>query len=255
MGELFVSSDYLAFTSSINATPYLYTVPPDLASFKNLLSIFGVRHTFGSSDFCQVLQRMSKEDGEASKRKIEIAVNLVQSLSDDVMKLQQMDIFAPSNEGTFQNAATMVYDDAPWISKTLQGKDFVFIHQKISNTVAEKIGAKSLRRLLVQDNAATINFGEGVVHESFGQSEALTRVSIFGKRSELTAVLKARLQNQKAHGYGKRHIILRCAIASHSFSPVEFFVSFQYSCFFFLVFGFLPLPYSLIEPLFLSSRD
>ena len=175
MGDSFVSSDYVAFTSSINAPPYLYTVPPDIASFKNLLSIFGVRHTFGSSDFCQVLQRMSKEDGKAAKRKIEIAVNLVQSLSDDIMKLQQMDIYAPSNEGAFQNASTLIYDDAPWISKTLQSKDFTFIHQKISNTVADKIGAKSLRRLLVQDTTDTINFGEGVVHESFGQSEALTR--------------------------------------------------------------------------------
>merc|ERR1712232_332851 len=56
MGELFVSPDYVAFSSSINASPYLYTIPPDLACFKNLLSIFGVRKTFGSSDFCEVLQ-------------------------------------------------------------------------------------------------------------------------------------------------------------------------------------------------------
>lgn len=176
VGGLFVSSDHVAFTSSINAMPYLYTVPPDLACFRNLLSVFGVRKKFSSSDFCEVLQRMASQDNIADKRRIEIAVNLVQSLSDDVMKLQQMEIYAPSNEGLFKIASTMVYDDAPWLSKSLQEKkDFFFIHPKISNNVAEKVGAKSLRRHLLEDNSDVISFGDGIIHESFGQSESLTR--------------------------------------------------------------------------------
>ena len=38
MGDGFVSSDHIAYTSSINAQPYLFTVPPNLACFRNLLS-------------------------------------------------------------------------------------------------------------------------------------------------------------------------------------------------------------------------
>jgi hypothetical protein len=38
----------------VNAAPYLYTVPPDLACFAPLLKSFGVRDSFGSSDFVQV---------------------------------------------------------------------------------------------------------------------------------------------------------------------------------------------------------
>jgi len=175
LGERFVAPDYAAFTSSINASPYLFTIPPDLACFKNLLSIFRVRQTFGSSDYCEVLRRIALDEEKADKRNIEIAVNLVQCLSDDVMKLQQMEIYAPNEDGVFQNASEMVYDDAPWMSKNSQSKDFFFIHPKISNTVAAKIGSKSFRRFLVQDTMDSINFGEGVVHESFGQSESLTR--------------------------------------------------------------------------------
>ena len=54
MGDSFVPSDHVAFSSPINATPYLYTVPPDLACFRNLLSIFGVRRSFQSSDYAMV---------------------------------------------------------------------------------------------------------------------------------------------------------------------------------------------------------
>ena len=37
MGDSFVPSDHAAFSSPINAAPYLVTVPPDLACFANLL--------------------------------------------------------------------------------------------------------------------------------------------------------------------------------------------------------------------------
>lgn len=38
----------------VNATPYLYSVPPDLACFSALLKAHGVRESFGSTDFVQV---------------------------------------------------------------------------------------------------------------------------------------------------------------------------------------------------------
>ena len=176
MGGKFVSSDYVSYSSSINASPYLHTIPPDLVCFKNLLDMFGVRSVFGTSDFCDVLQRMSKEKDPTSKTRLEIAVNCCNFISDDVMKLKQMEIYAPSTKGVFMITSTMVYDDAPWLSKSLQGnKRFNFIHSKISNVVAEKIGAKSLRCLLLEDNSDVMDFGDGVLHESFGQSESLTR--------------------------------------------------------------------------------
>eukprot|EP00591_Stephanopyxis_turris_P004628 CAMPEP_0195533460 /NCGR_PEP_ID=MMETSP0794_2-20130614/40523_1 /TAXON_ID=515487 /ORGANISM="Stephanopyxis turris, Strain CCMP 815" /LENGTH=74 /DNA_ID=CAMNT_0040665987 /DNA_START=324 /DNA_END=545 /DNA_ORIENTATION=+ len=52
-----------------------------------------------------------------SGKEIDLAVNLVQSLSDDVMKLADMEIYAPSTSGQVLLASTMVYDDAPWLSK------------------------------------------------------------------------------------------------------------------------------------------
>ncbi len=181
MGDAFVSSDHVAFTSSINATPYLFTVPPDLACFKNLLTHFSVRSTFGSSDFCLVLTRMaeeqkSKDESLWNNEKVELAVNLVQKISDDVLRLRDFEIYAPTTNGQMKLANTLVYDDAPWLSKDLVGKkELIYAHKKLSASVCDKIGVKSVRKILLQSNADMIKFGDSVVHEAFGQSESLTR--------------------------------------------------------------------------------
>ena len=178
MGDGFVSSDHIAYSSSINAQPYLFTVPPDLACFRNLLSAFSIRHTFGSSDYCMVLSRMGQEtEGrQLGVKEVELAVNLVQKISDDVLRLTDFEIFAPTQNGDIQAAGKLVYDDAPWLSKDLPGKKgLVYAHPKLSASVCEKIGVKSVRKLLLQHNADMISFGSGVVHEAFGQSESLTR--------------------------------------------------------------------------------
>jgi len=181
MGDGFVSSDHIAYTSSINAQPYLFTVPPDLACFRNLLSSFNIRKTFGTSDYCMVLIRMAKEIKENQAHnwgleQVELAVNLVQKISDDVLRLKDLEIYAPTQNGDMEPVGKLVYDDAPWLSKDLPGKKgLVYAHPKLSASVCDKIGVKSVRKLLLQSNADMISFGDDVVHEAFGQSESLTR--------------------------------------------------------------------------------
>ncbi|CAN0549229.1 unnamed protein product, partial [Ectocarpus sp. 12 AP-2014] len=65
VGDAFVPADQVAFTSPANAAPYLYAVPPDLACFATLLKRFGVRPSFGPSDFCHALRRLAVETGAA----------------------------------------------------------------------------------------------------------------------------------------------------------------------------------------------
>ncbi len=182
MGNSFVSSDHVAFTSNINASPYLMEVPPDLACFKNLLNLFNVRDTFGSSDYCLVLNRMAEEQKrqgqkiKLSDHKTELAVNLVQKISDDILRLQDFEIFAPTAAGEMVLASKLVYDDAPWLSKDLGGKkELTYAHSKLSASVCDKVGIKGVRKILLQSSTDMIKFGDTVVHEAFGQSESLTR--------------------------------------------------------------------------------
>ena len=122
IGDRFIASEHAAFSSPINAAPYLYTVPSDLLVYDTLLKTFGVRSSFGSSDFSSVLLQMAKEDADGSKRRlapqqVELAVNIVQIISDDVMKLNDMEIYAPSIDGRIHPASQMIFDDAPWYAR------------------------------------------------------------------------------------------------------------------------------------------
>ena len=130
MGDSFVQSDHAAFSSSINASPYLFTVPPDLACFSTLLKSFGVREKFGTSDFCQVLRRVHLEQGGQgggqsllpAHELTELTVAICQFISDDVMKLTDMEIYAPDAAGRLHVSTSMVYDDDPWLSKNSQSR-------------------------------------------------------------------------------------------------------------------------------------
>mmetsp|Transcript_18718 Transcript_18718/g.38290 ORF Transcript_18718/g.38290 Transcript_18718/m.38290 type:complete len:3824 (+) Transcript_18718:165-11636(+) len=211
MGDSFVQSDHAAFSSSINASPYLFTVPPDLACFSTLLKNFGVRDKFGTSDFCQVLRRVHLEqggrgDGEAllpAHGVTELTVAICQFISDDVMKLTDMEIYAPDAAGRLHVTTSMVYDDAPWLSKNSQAqKDQVFVHPKISSDVGDKIGVKSLRQTLVTTNSESLDFGVGAEAEAFGQAESLTRRlrNIIEMYPEGPSILSELIQNADDSG-------------------------------------------------------
>jgi hypothetical protein len=145
------------------------------------MSAFKIRETFGPSDYCLVLNRMAEETHGRHKtylteKQIELAVNLVQKISDDVLRLGNLDLYAPTENGVMDAVSNLVYDDTPWLRKDLPGKkDLQFVHPKLSASVCDKVGIKSVRKILLQNNSDAISFGNGIMHESFGQTESLTR--------------------------------------------------------------------------------
>ena len=194
-GDGFVRVDRVAHSPSIHAPPYLLPVPPDLSCFRRVLQFAGIRKDFGVSDYYLALKRMAEET-EIKKcentdnirnvilrealdsRKIDIAVGLVQRISDDESRgLGDMEIFVPTEENKLELASEIVYDDTPWLGKDIPGKrNWLLAHPKISAAVAEKVGVKSARRLLLKNAGADgVDFGVGVAHEAFGQTESLTR--------------------------------------------------------------------------------
>ena len=47
-------------------------------------------------------------------------------------------------------ASQLTYDDAPWMSAGMHERPgFLFMHEKLDNTLGEKFGAQSLRQLLL----------------------------------------------------------------------------------------------------------
>ena len=201
VGDRFVEAQQVAFASQVNATPYLYSAPPDLVCFAPLFKELGVRASFAPSDFVNVLQMMAAEtyatrceftqtwivpdrNTNLSRSEnvclrpaqLELAITLVQRLSDEIIQVSDWEIFAPDEGGKLARATDLVYDDAPWLSKKIQRRpDIRYAHPKISSVTGEKLGIRSVRRLLMETHADTMDFGlSGAEAEAFGQSEALT---------------------------------------------------------------------------------
>ena len=157
----------------------------------------GVRDTFGPSDFVGVLLTMAREThalpgattGGApavatrlTDAQLELAVAMVQKLSDSVIQAADWDVFVPDDGGVLAPSTSLVFDDAPWIIGSggeaqtggvgVSG-DLRFVHPKISNNVAQLVGVGSLRRKLLATSSEMLSFTGPA--EAFGQSESLTR--------------------------------------------------------------------------------
>eukprot|EP00456_Euglypha_rotunda_P073338 TRINITY_DN66779_c0_g1_i1.p1 TRINITY_DN66779_c0_g1~~TRINITY_DN66779_c0_g1_i1.p1 ORF type:complete len:153 (-),score=15.68 TRINITY_DN66779_c0_g1_i1:10-468(-) len=98
------------------------------------------------------------------------SISIVQHLSDHAIEINTS-IYVPNLNGVLALAMKLVYNDAPWLSFD---KKYDFVHPKLSNDVAMKVGVSSLRsRLLtLTSQALSISLKSA---ESFGQSEPLTR--------------------------------------------------------------------------------
>jgi len=187
MGHNFVACDQVAFRCPANAAPYLYAVPPDLACFSQLLKNFGIRKEFGPSDFAGVLKTMAMETNvlevnsrsqpppkPLSAQQVELAIAMVQLLSDDVRHVSDLEIYAPDAQGFLVLTSRMVYDDAPWMSRDMHGRQGLrFCNPKISSAVGAKVGIGSLRQMLITSNSESLDFG--IPTEAYGQQESLTR--------------------------------------------------------------------------------
>eukprot|EP01038_Epipyxis_sp_PR26KG_P006758 gene6758-9260_t len=186
VGEIFVSYKKVALSAGINATPYLYQLPQDLQVYNHLLSLFSIKTNFSTRDYVDALLHMADdakskaESGTSSQvlsdRNIDIAVSLATLLSTEIESNQFESIFIPDTSGRLCNSRELVNDDVPWLS----GPEYFsirsgcrMVHPNISTRVAEKLGAKSLRLTLVNQNLEQSIFSSTDM-ESFGQAESLT---------------------------------------------------------------------------------
>ncbi|KAG7379423.1 hypothetical protein PHYPSEUDO_008661 [Phytophthora pseudosyringae] len=192
VGDRFVSASHVATVAVVNAEPYLYTIPNELLHFRPFLRAIGVRERFALADYVHVLGAMRKEcsavvtsmEGNEkatplSGDKLTTVIGLIQLISDTLQHHSNYELFAPDRNGVLEFAANLTYDDAPWLDKrdyeTSSGTTR-FVHPKISNEVAAKIGSRSLRsQLLSESGHEAMSFGTENDVEAFGQTEALTK--------------------------------------------------------------------------------
>ena len=224
----------------IDCRPYLYSVPRHLRTLSStfrqtLVETLDVRPQFGPSDYAQVTRDMHQEnskkhssdendDGDVlslSGRLLDLAINLAQILSDYKRDaIQRLEIYLPDETGALIPSTSLHFNDVPWMDRGLSTE--VFVHPKISNVVASRLGVASLRMSLIDSNIVdlsitttnsngldkkTLGEDEG---QSFGQGEPLTRrlKGIIELYPEGTQVLAELLQNADDAGATEFSLLL-----------------------------------------------
>jgi sacsin len=204
VGHAFVHPSKVAYTSTLSLAPYLYAVPQDLAVYKRLLDMFGIKQSFNARDYVDVLRQMAMEtnantlenETKDSNKKaadvvalsdehIDLAVSLVTFLSaegggaggESFRPLDHI-IYVPDNLGKLSLATDLVTDDVPWLTGVEYNSarsGIRLCHPHIASKVAHRVGVRSLRLILVDRSVETLFTETPESHvEAFGQAESLT---------------------------------------------------------------------------------
>ncbi|CAN8264910.1 unnamed protein product [Cochlearia groenlandica] len=189
VGDGFATLSEVVLDGPLHLVPYVRVIPTDLAVFKGLFVELGVREFLTPSDYADVLCRIAAKKGSSplDPQEIRAAVLIAQQLA-EAQFLDKVTIYLPDASGRLFPSSDLVYNDAPWLTASdnssfnaestmlLNAKRTMqkFVHGNISNEVGEKLGVRSLRRVLLAESADSMNFSLSGAAEAFGQHEALT---------------------------------------------------------------------------------
>jgi len=161
IGDNFISPKALAFDSPVKYHPYLYAVPSELSEFKDLLSILGVKSTFDAMDYLHVLRCLQRDlKGEQlSAEQLSFVHRVLEAFADCSAEKPINDalmnaLLIPDSSGFLLHPSTLVYNDAPWLEKNGSSAKH-FVHPCITNDLAKKLGAQSLRCSSLVDEEMT----------------------------------------------------------------------------------------------------
>ncbi|XP_031090600.1 sacsin isoform X2 [Ipomoea triloba] len=190
VGDGFATPDEVVLNGPLHLAPYMRVIPIDLAVFKDLFFELGVQESLRPSDYANILCRMASRKGSLplDTEEIRAAILIAQHLSDVQFYEDQIKIYLPDVSCRLFNATDLVYNDAPWLldsddpdssngsAMALHAKQTIqrFVHGNISNDVAEKLGVRSFRRILLAESADSMNLSLSGAAEAFGQHESLT---------------------------------------------------------------------------------
>ena len=158
VGHTFADADSVAFASPADAMPLkMYQVPSDIECFAYLLRSCGVRESFTSRDFAHAIERMARASGATPllDATLDAVVAMLPLIVGD--ESQQCRVLLPNAAGKLCAPSKLVYNDAEWLSSgggaesASPGVGYEFVHKKVPISIAAKLGACSLRSLLLTD--------------------------------------------------------------------------------------------------------
>ncbi|XP_010547716.1 PREDICTED: sacsin isoform X2 [Tarenaya hassleriana] len=191
VGDGFATSTEVVLDGPLHLVPYVRVIPTDLAVFRGLFLELGIREYLMPPDYTDILCRMAARKGSSplGPEEIRAAVLISQQLA-EAQFLDKVIIYLPDVSGRLFPSSDLVFNDAPWLAASDNGNSSFdaestmllnakrttqkFVHGNISNEVGEKLGVRSLRRVLLAESADSMNLSLSGAAEAFGQHEALT---------------------------------------------------------------------------------
>ncbi|KAG0477770.1 hypothetical protein HPP92_012489 [Vanilla planifolia] len=190
VGDGFSTVNEVVLNGQFHLAPYMRVIPVDLAVFRDLFLELGIKEYLKPVDYANILFQMAAKKGcsPLDTQELRATVLMAQSLAEIQFDHLNFKIYLPDLSSRLIPATDLVYNDAPWLldlgentygnvsSASLMptGNINNFVHGNISNDNAEKLGVRSLRRLLLAESSVSMNLSLSGVAEAFGQHEALT---------------------------------------------------------------------------------
>ncbi|KAG0476068.1 hypothetical protein HPP92_012909 [Vanilla planifolia] len=190
VGDGFSTVNEVVLNGQFHLAPYMRVIPVDLAVFRDLFLELGIKEYLKPVDYANILFKWPPKKGcsPLDTQELRATVLMAQSLAEIQFDHLNFKIYLPDLSSRLIPATDLVYNDAPWLldlgentygnvsSASLMptGNINNFVHGNISNDNAEKLGVRSLRRLLLAESSVSMNLSLSGVAEAFGQHEALT---------------------------------------------------------------------------------
>jgi sacsin len=146
----FTQAERVAVENEADLSPLLHTFPESLSTYQHLFFELGVRQSFAARDYIFALQQLFATCGSQplEPEQIVLAVRLAKEAAQHNLTVEERGMLClPDAECRLASAESLVYNDAAWLSSTLQGVRF--LHTDIPTEVAAALGLGSVRKLLL----------------------------------------------------------------------------------------------------------
>ena len=169
----FLSPEHVALDAGAlgdESAPALYVgaAPAPLRAYEPLLRALGVRETLGASDLLHANSCLARDFASAALPHPQLAACLAQLRaaqtflgSAEGAGLLASGLSLPDSGGVLCPTVELTYDDAPWMSAALRDRPadeaggLRFVHDEVGAELAEKLGARSLRYMMLLEEKLT----------------------------------------------------------------------------------------------------
>ena len=175
-GRIFLSVDQVALSWKLKNGPYLFTVPPDVASKERLSELLEIKEDFTCTDAQKALENMKAKfqdfplDDEHSKLVTEILSIFQKALKDpeDNKLTISGTLYLPDIKKILRKKTELVYNDAAWAPVEV---NWIYVSRELSRELAVGLGVKPVRSKLLDKLVSK----KQAHFKGFGQHEDLTR--------------------------------------------------------------------------------